>query len=237
MINDDELLLFHYREQLTQHRRAQIAAALEADPQLSTRLRQMLADLEAVGSQARIPVPVAAQLRWSRSLQAAARASEPRMARTRAGGHRWLQAACAIVLLVIGVGIGLRIARTDAPRPLAGQDIPADGQAEAFTRGLRLHLADTERLLVGFEQGTPVDRARLLAEIIEQNRLYARAAERAGEPRLARVLRSFEALLSSMDDASLDAQALDAQRAQFDFEIGVMQTKLASDPSKTSLHL
>ena len=71
------------------------------------------------------------------------------------------------------------------------------GDASAYERGLKLHLASTEQQLAGLDSATPEERARLIETIIAQNRIYALAAERAGEPQLARVLRAFAPVLES----------------------------------------
>jgi hypothetical protein len=44
---------------------------------------------------------------------------------------------------------------------------------------------ETERQLAALDSAKPEERARLVETIIAQNRIYALAAERAGEPQLA----------------------------------------------------
>ena len=61
MINDDDLLLYHYRE-LDAAGRARIGAALSEQPELAQRLHALVARLDAVA--AGLPdVPVPAQAR------------------------------------------------------------------------------------------------------------------------------------------------------------------------------
>jgi DNA-binding FadR family transcriptional regulator len=72
----------------------------------------------------------------------------------------------------------------------------------------------------------------LILQIIEQNRLFERAAEQNNSQSLARVLRAFEPILLRLaadDIAPEDAEAL---RAQLAFELNVMLTKLSRDTSK-----
>jgi hypothetical protein len=97
-------------------------------------------------------------------------------------------------------------------------------EASAYERGLKTHLATTERRLASLDDATPEERARLIETIIEQNRIYALAAERAGEPQLARVLRAFSPVLESMRREEGDTAA---DAAQLSFELRIMQGRLA----------
>lgn len=238
MIREEDLLLYHYGEGLDTVQRAQIAAQLRDDPALTQRLRQLLADLEAVSSQSQVAAPAATRARWSAHLQAAA-ASETRRRRKRPiwGAPRWGLVLATLAALGVGIRIGsdLPMAPTMPEAiPLAATDLSASG---SFERGLRLHLAQTERLLVGLDNSDAATRANLLGEVIEQNRLFARAAEAAKEDRLARVLRSFDALLMEMASESTDTAALQSNSDRLGFELAVMQTKLAQVPSKATLQL
>ncbi len=96
-----------------------------------------------------------------------------------------------------------------------------------------MHLASTEQQLAGLDSATPEERARLIETIIAQNRIYALAAERAGEPQLARVLRAFAPVL---EDLAHDRGDSSASIAQLSFELRVMQGRLsagADTPSST----
>jgi hypothetical protein len=67
--------------------------------------------------------------------------------------------------------------------------------------------------------------------LIEQNRLFEKAAAQNNSPKLVRVLRAFEPILvqlASDDIAPEDAEAL---RAQLAFELNVMLTKMTRDSS------
>ena len=110
---------------------------------------------------------------------------------------------------------------------------PHSGATEAspYDRGLKSHLATTERQLASLEEATPEERARLIETIIEQNRLYALAAERAGEPQLARVLRAFSPVLESMRQGEGNTAA---DAAQLSFEMRAMQSRLAGGPPAAS---
>ena len=98
---------------------------------------------------------------------------------------------------------------------------------------MKFHLASTERRLASLGDATPEERARLIEAIIGQNRIYALAAERAGEPQLARVLRAFTPVLESVADGRGESTA--SSVAQLSFELRVMQARLSADaaPSNT----
>ena len=106
------------------------------------------------------------------------------------------------------------------------------GDASAYENGLKWHLASTEQQLASLGDATPEERARLIETIIGQNRIYALAAERAGEPQLARVLRAFTPILESVcgRPRRVDASSV----AQLSFELRVMQARLAADAAAPS---
>jgi hypothetical protein len=119
----------------------------------------------------------------------------------------------------------------DQPSPTSPQAAGAPPEAVAYERGLRWHLANTEQRLAKLDTVQPDERARLVEAIIEQNRMYALAADRANEPQLARVLRAFTPILESLTDERHETSAGDI--AQLSFELRVMQARLkaAADPS------
>jgi hypothetical protein len=103
----------------------------------------------------------------------------------------------------------------------------AGGEARAYENGLKFHLASTEQNLASLGEATPEERARLIETMISQNRIYALAAERAGEPQLARVLRAFTPILESL--ANGDGELTESGIAQLGFELRVMQARLGAD--------
>ncbi len=239
MIRDEDLLLYHYAEGLEPAERARIATALQNDASLSQRLRQMLADLESVSSQSRVTAPLPTRARWVAGLNAAAAADsglKPKSAPWR--GWNWGAAIAVGFAMALGVGIGMRL---NVPARVEDAAIADRGMPSAtdpsLQRGLRLHFAATEKMLVDVASADAPTRARLLGDVIEQNRLFALAAERAHEDRLARVLRAFDSLLLEMKDETLDTQSLQLQGERLEFELIVMQTKLAQTSSKPTLQL
>lgn len=143
--------------------------------------------------------------------------------------------------LAIGIGIGMFV--TDDQTTLDAHQGPVvvasttqpDPVPVAFTRGLQVHLRDSQQQIA--DLGSEADRTMLVLQLIGQNRMYELAAENNGAPKLARVLRAFEPILLQLaadDIAPEDAEAL---RAQLAFELNVMLTKLArasSDDAQTT---
>ncbi len=240
MISDDDLLLYYYRDGLDALDRARIGAALSEQPELAQRLHRLVARLDAAASTPEVPVPEHIQQRWQAALQRA-RGNATRAAsagRRPFASPRWLATAAAVAVLAIVVI--LQVARQPSPTQTAGDAPPAateivagtDEEATPYERGLRYHLASTERQLTKLDGAGPDERARLIATIIEQNRLYALAAERAGEPQLARVLRAFAPVLESL--ARTPGEPSASSLARLNFELRVIQARLNAGADKPS---
>lgn len=237
MISDNDLLLYYYRDGLDRETRERIAAALSEQPELAARLHRLVARLDAVAATPDVAVPEDVQRRWQAALDRASAGETPKIETPRRGfftNMRWqLAAVGAASLLVI---VTLKVAMQSPSNELE-QDVPMQAAAPAtydsaaFARGLRLHLASTETQLATVENASDEERARLIETIIAQNDLYAMAAERANEPQLARVLRAFTPVLEQVADgegASTD------ELSQLDFEIKVMQARLAAASANRS---
>ncbi len=233
MISDDDLLLYYYRDGLDAAERMRIGTALAEQPELAQRLHALVARLDAAAAMPDVPVPAHVQQRWQAAVDSAAAGG-----RAHSKGRRtftaltWqpLAAAAAVIALVVGI----QFVKQDAP------DVPptrtvaettsspvSAGDASAYENGLKFHLASTERRLESLGDATPEERARLIETIIAQNRIYALAAERAGEPQLARVLRAFTPVLEDL--ASDRGELTGSSAAQLSFELRVMQARLSAD--------
>ncbi len=223
MISDDDLILYYYRDGLDAAERARIGAALAENPELAQRLHRLVSRLDAAAAIPEVPVPEDVRQRWRAALDKAAltqttgvksasRRSYPRTP--------WLAAAAAVLVAVIAT---FQFRQPPATEPTA--QVTAPVTTSAYERGLKSHLASTEQQLASLESATPEERARLVATIIEQNRIYALAAERAGEPQLARVLRAFSPVLESLQHEGADPAGSVAQLA---FELRVMQGRLGT---------
>jgi hypothetical protein len=235
MISDDDLLLYHYRE-LEPADRARISTALSQQPELAQRLHALVARLDAVAALPEVPVPVQTQQRWQAALDRASHEDralhENRAAQARRPAFtqmRWQLAAAAVAVVALGLVLRQVLppagesTTTTATQPTVEEAEPAS----AYENGLKFHLASTERRLASLEGASPEERARLVEAIIGQNRIYALAAERAGEPQLARVLRAFTPVLEDVAQGRGEVTA--NSLAQLNFELRVMQARLSAD--------
>lgn len=230
MISDDELILYYYRDGLDAAERARIGAAL-GEPALAQRLQSLVARLDAAATMPEVPVPADVQQRWRVALERATRTEAAPVPRAKPRwDFRWAVAAAVAVVTLLVTLVATRsppeqIARNE---PEAAQ--PADsGDTSAYERGLKVHLASTEQQLAGLDNAKPEERARLIETIIAQNRIYALAAERAGEPQLARVLRAFAPVLEGLEHGDSSASI-----AQLTFELRVMQGRLGAGAATTN---
>jgi hypothetical protein len=242
MISDDDLLLYYYRDGLDAAERARIGAALSEQPELAQRLHALVARLDAVSALPEVPVPEMFQRRWADALSQATAKETPRQNQLQplarpALSPRWMAAAAALaaVALVLSVQFAVKapepiIAETPAPDATDAAST-ADQSVSAYEQGLKFHLASTERQVAALEQATPEERAKLVDTIIGQNRLYALAAERAGEPQLARVLRAFTPVL---EDVAAGRGESRESVAQLGFELRVMQARLGAARTPSS---
>jgi hypothetical protein len=236
MISDDELLLYHYRE-LDALERARIGEALAADPELARRLHALVARLDVAASLPEVPVPEPVRARWQAALDGAAthEASVAPKTRRRPSQPEWLAIAAGVVLVALLTVLQFmqapskQVADGRSAEPTSGPGARFDGAA--YEHGLRFHLASTERRLARLGEASPEERERLVETIIGQNRMYALAAERAGEPQLARVLRAFTPILEDLADSR--AETAEAHIAQLSFEMRVMQKRLGAASTHT----
>ena len=232
MISDNDLLLYHYGDGLDADERDRIAVALKAQPELVVRLQSLVRQLDAAASTPELPVPMHIQQRWRTAIERAASESD-------AGSRSWIfswraVAVAAVLILVVAFGAQLAIdtPQVDGPQ-IANQDPVVPNVAERMGTpatedgGVRWHLVSTQRQLIDVQQASGDKRAELIATVIAQNRLYALAAERAGDERLARALRSFAPILEGLADDSGDPNGT---LAQLNFELRVMQARLATPP-------
>ncbi len=232
MISDDDLLLYYYRDGLDAAERARIGAALSEQPELAQRMQGLVARLDAAAAMPEVPVPAAVQQRWQDALERAVVSKAAWRVRCDPAAnwtYGWMAAAAVAVvaLIVFQVTTQSPPDRTVENQPEATQ--PGDaGDGSAYERGLKWHLASTEQQLAGLDSAKPEERARLIETIIAQNRIYALAAERAGEPQLARVLRAFAPVLEGLEHGDSSASI-----AQLTFELRVMQGRLSAGAAST----
>ena len=234
MISDDELLLYYYRDGLDASERARIGKVLSEEPEVARRMQGLVARLDAAAALPEVPVPAEVQQRWRVALEQVAQANE--VVSAARAPRRFLElrwpAAAAATLAIVALTLIVQVAMRSPPEQTAEVAVPVvpaavdQGDASAYERGLKFHLASTEQQLAGLDSAKPEDRARLVETIIAQNRMYALAAERAGEPQLARVLRAFGPVLESVAQGG---ESSASSVARLSFELRVMQGRLGAE--------
>lgn len=239
-MNDDDLILYYYNDGLDDAERAAIEAALDDDPTLAARYRELRLSLERFDEMPAIRPPEQAVARWHRSIERAAaaeRAARPTGRAWHLPSFAWGAVAAALIgAVAIGIYLDDRVppARPIAgttpetqidSRPLNVTEIPAAMPA-SFSRGVQVHLRDSRQGIIRLAADPDADRTLLVMDILRQNRLFEQAARDNGSEDIARVLRAFEPVLlrlASEDVSDEDAAALKAKLA---FELNVMLTKM-----------
>jgi len=241
-MNDDTLTLYYYNDGLSDRERRDVEAALHSDLVLAARYAELKRQLEQWTRPDKEVAPPHMVERWHDSIDKAASREHVRRETPRHSfsfmSFAW--GAAVTAALVIGIGIGVYFSGDDSITTLPGNtvaatDTPRNGVIPAaFTRGLQVHLRDTQRDISSLPVETAEDRTMLVLQIIQQNRIFERAAEHNDAQSLARVLRAFEPILLRLaadDIAPEDAEAL---REQLAFELKVMLTKLERDTSNST---
>jgi hypothetical protein len=192
---------------------AAVDAALAESAELRERFAELRRTLELVDRQ---PPPPRAEHYgaevWSRL--------EPRLGREIAPPLRfpvrrrreglptwWSLAAAAVLLLAVGYLLGRvgprsgpekQIAKVDEPAAEASPALSDRGRERLLVAALSDHFGSSERLLTEVSNGSrerqvdPTLEQEWAAELLTANRLYRRAAEQAGQVRIARLLAELE---------------------------------------------
>lgn len=204
---DEDLILFRYGESVDAEA---IRDALAADPELARRyaeLEQALAAFDGV----RPPEPppgFEAEL-WRR-LRPRLEPPAPRPGwRDLWAGWRLAAAAAAALALVVGGFLAGRHAAAPVPGAQvvaeAASGLPEAARERVLLASVAGHLASSERLLTdlvnrGDRAGGDDERA-FAGALLASNRLYRRAAERAGQRRIVALLDQLEPVLTELANA------------------------------------
>ncbi|MBT8078549.1 MAG: hypothetical protein KJO31_08215 [Gammaproteobacteria bacterium] len=238
MISDEKLVLYFYKDGLTPDELKEVEAALRSDPAAAERYTAICSELQGLALPEDHRAPDQAVQRWHDSVDRAAKLETSRVPEPRGSfdllSFAWGGALAAAIALVIGLYL---FDRPDGDEfgnnPVAHVDAAnAAATPVAFTRGLTVHLRDSETELSRLPPESVADRMMLMLQIVEQNRVFERAADANNAPDVARLLRAFEPILLRLATDEIAPEDVQALRAQLAFELKVMLTKLERQPSE-----
>jgi hypothetical protein len=235
-MNEDTLILYYYDDELTEAERRDIASAISADPEVARRYQDVCRQLDELADAEALPAPAHVVERWhdaiDRAAQREAARAPPRSFHF--GSFFWGTAVAASLAVGIAIGVymsGGEISVVDPDNSIADLNAPGPGASKALSRGLLVHFQESRNQLAGLSPDANGDRSALIMNIINQNRMYERAAANSDSQDLARLLRAFEPVLLRLaaDDISpADTLALQSQLA---FELNIVLTKLSRNLS------
>lgn len=171
---------------------------------------------------------------WHNTITQAAALERGREESPRSAWHpsSFFWGAAVTAALAVGIAIGFTASdeKPDAAPPMTVDNtVQPNAVPVAFTRGLQHHFRNSQEQLAGIDGSE--DSVLLVLRLVEQNRLFETAAEQNNAPQLARVLRAFEPILLKLAATDIAPEDAEALRAQLSFELNVMLTKLAQEPS------
>ena len=220
-ITDDDLVLYHYQDGLDAARIEHITGALATSPALRTRYAAIERAIAHFGQDEVAPDPDLGARLWRRlepRLEEAGVVASP----SSAGGygsvrrqraldrlHAWLAptplrpalVAATVIIVAIGAGffLGRQSVTVSPPVASTAADAAAGRILDAYVAA---NLRATEGVLLTASNSgdaSLLEGNRELAQsLVESNRLYALAAARAGNARLADFLRQLEPVLLSL---------------------------------------
>jgi hypothetical protein len=213
-ITDDDLVLYHYRDGLDADRIAQITAALAASQTLRERYAAIERAVASFGEDEIAPDPGLNARLWQQlepQLKKTGVISNSNISRPTAVDRlrSWFTptqlwpAFAAASVLGVAIGLGFVVGRQSATvsTPIASTDADA-AAARVLEAYVAANLRATERVLVtasNSDDASLLEGNRELAQsLVESNRLYALAAARDGNTRLATFLRQLEPVLISL---------------------------------------
>jgi len=212
---DDDLILFRYGESRDAEA---IRAALADDPELARRYAELERLLDAAEHWAEPePMPGLESRIWRRVRPRLEGASPLAARRFFAADGPWRLAALGamgLLVLVVAFALGRWTGPQLSPHELAGGAPDATGfGSEARERVLLAsvagHLDASERLLTELvnrpEPESPEIERELAAGLLASNRLYRKAAERAGQRRIVALLDQLEPVLIELANAPAGA--------------------------------
>jgi len=229
-MNDEQLILYYYDDGLTDSEKRAIGAALERDPELAARYRELTGHLSGWSSGDALPIADDLRQRLHAGLDRAADREHGGRPESRGRGHFFSfllgTAVTAAVAVVVAVAIGWQ-------DPVGAPPIATRNPGPAtFARAMRVYFQDSRSDLEALPDTGNGDRTAMIIDLIDQNRAFARLATESGSPDLARVLRAFEPILVRLAADDITAAESAELRGRLGFELNVMLTKLAREASE-----
>ena len=230
--NEDDLILYYYGES---KRRAAIDEHLASCATCSTAYQDVVSTLTLVGHadvperDERYGLEVWQRIRHKLPVQ------EPPF------WMAWLKPAlaAAVVLAIATAFVSGRFwpARpTTAPRTAAGEDLSGEARERVLSAAIGDHLEQSERALLDFvntsgDKVDVTDQQLTVADLVDTNRLYRHAAERAGDETVASVLDELERTLLEIANgpSTLTPAELEAVRARLDAAALLFRVRVLSD--------
>jgi len=232
-ISDEQLTFYYYNDGLRAAERQEIANALAVDNDLAFQYQRLCLELELLSNAKDIQPPSDMVERWHDTIR---RSAEKAVApEQKTGFHTWsfFWGFAVTAALAVGIGIGAFLSTEKFEQvPIQSTSVNNGGENSPFVRSLRIHLRDSEESLAAFAAHSPSTKADLIVNIIEQNRLFEKAAERNDEHSVARVLRAFELVLIRIAAEDTSAEDAEELREKLLFELNIMLTKLSQNTSK-----
>jgi hypothetical protein len=241
-MNDDLLTLYYYKDGLTETELHEVQSALGKDPALRARYERLCDDLAQFDGKDTVAVAADMTARWHDSIDRAARIERQREQPTGRLLHipSFAWGTVVAAALAVGVGLGFYLSEQRQPEQVIDRGMVVDLAPEMrspsilFARGLQVHLQESRQDLAALPVDASEERAMLIMHMIQQNRLFERAAEQNDASDLARVLRAFEPILMRLAMNELPAEDAEALQAQLAFELNVMLTKLERSASENT---
>lgn len=270
-IRDSDLILYHYRDGLDAAALAAIERALQQSPALQQRYAALRATLQAADAQPlpqpdagfdeRLWQRFEARLDAESASTHTAREPHRRTAAARRDTatprRSWLRPAASALALAAALGLGFFLGRQPAQPPATTTSIattstsgdPASTPEKLSTRVLdayvAAHLRETEGVVLTAVNSSNADllagNRELAAALIDSNRLYAQAAQRAGNARLANFLQQLEPLLIELANppAADPIQGSEGLRDYVDksdvlFQLRAIQARMQAPRSTTT---
>ncbi|HVJ63507.1 MAG TPA: hypothetical protein VM555_12450 [Tahibacter sp.] len=248
-IRDTDLILYHYRDGLADDEIARIAAALAQSPDLRRRYEAIYATLHAADTLPGFEPDAGFDRRLWNVLDARIDAAERVAARPAEPKRSWRDwlfapgprlALGGAFALALALGVGYQLGRDSAPEsPRVATQDDAMRSSRVLDAYVAAHLRATEGAVLTAVNSDSADllagNRELAANLIDSNRLYAAAAVRAGNTRLADFLRQLEPLLLELANppAGGSIQSTDGLRDYLDktdllFQLRATQKRIDS---------